>query len=251
MSSGSFEEAQSPSLRNREGGGAAFEVKFLIEEKVARDVSTWAYEKLIPDPHGDSNLGGAYETTTLYTDTPELDVYRKSAGYRNRKYRVRRYGNAESVFCERKAKKSDRVRKRRIPIGVEEMYRLAIDDGDVDWSAHWFRMLMKAHNLAPVCRISYRRHAFFGTCTEGPLRLTMDRNLRGAMVSDWNFSGTEPAQNLLDGYVILELKFQDALPTPFKELVQSLYLQPGSVSKYRTCREAWGVNALLKGCANA
>ena len=50
--------------------------------------------------------------------------------------------------------------------------------------------------------------------------------------------------------MIVEFKFRAALPTPFKGLVAALRLSPACVSKYRLCREAWGV-APLREAAHA
>ena len=73
------------------------------------------------------------------------------------------------------------------------------------------------------------------------MRLTLDRNLRGVLTDQWRLEPFEGGAELLTGRVILELKFINALPMAFKSLVQELRLSPGTVSKYRVCREAWGV----------
>src|SRR5207302_7532649 len=114
---------ESPSLAVR-GGGAAYELKFLLDETRAQEVEAWARLRLALDPHGDPALGGAYRTTSLYFDTPELDVYHRSPSYRRRKFRVRRYGSAPLAFLERKAKWGDRVAKRRTSVPEEEWPRL-------------------------------------------------------------------------------------------------------------------------------
>ena len=44
---------------------------------------------------------------------------------------------------------------------------------------------------------------------------------------------------------------REALPAPFKELVQVMRLSPHGVSKYRLCREAWGVPSPLREVADA
>jgi hypothetical protein len=42
-----------------------------------------------------------------------------------------------------------------------------------------------------------------------------------------------------------------ALPVSFKEIVQDLRLSPSAVSKYRLCREAWGVPSLGREVVDA
>ena len=84
----------SPGLYRDAAETPAFEVKFLLSSAEAREVERRLRGRLAPDPHADPALGGAYRVTSVYFDTPALDVYRRSDGYRRRKYRVRRYGDA-------------------------------------------------------------------------------------------------------------------------------------------------------------
>ena len=71
------------------------------------------------------------------------------------------------------------------------------------------------------------------------------------MTGAWTLAPFEGGLQLLSGQVILELKFRAALPAPFKELVQDLRLLPAGVSKYRLCRQAWGVPAAQGRAADA
>lgn len=233
--------AQSPSLTPRGGGAAAFEVKFLLDESLADEVTRWANARLTRDIHASDEQGGAYSTTSLYTDTPESDVYFRSPKYKRRKFRVRRYGHEPWVFLERKNKAGDRVSKRRDKVLVDELERLAPTLAVTDWPGHWFHQRLLRRRLQPTCLISYERAAFYGSCAEGPLRLTMDRRVQGQLWDQWTVAPVTAGQPLLENQVILELKFRDALPQPFKQLVADLQLQPRPVSKYRRCREAFGV----------
>ncbi|HND55293.1 MAG TPA: hypothetical protein PLV92_22925, partial [Pirellulaceae bacterium] len=74
-------------------------------------------------------------------------------------------------------------------------------------------------------------------CSEGPLRLTLDRQLRGELTDRWGMPALESGKPLLVGKVIVEMKFRLTMPTPFKQLVAELGITPGPVSKYRLCRE--------------
>jgi hypothetical protein len=242
----------SPSLRTAEAGaGHAYELKFLLDEAEARDVEAWARGHLTLDPHGDPALGGAYRTTSLYLDTPELDVYHRSQSYKRRKYRVRRYGTGLELFLERKLKDGDRVAKRRTPIPEDELPLLGHPMALATWPGQWFHRRLLARRLGPACRIVYQRTAFAGGGMDGPLRLTLDRRLRGALTNEWDLAPLEGGLPLLTGQFILEFKFRLALPSLFKGLVQELRLRPAAVSKYRLCREAWGVPGTRREVANA
>jgi hypothetical protein len=233
---------ESPSLRpGDERAVAAYEMKFRISEARAGEVEAWAAAHLDPDPHGDPQLGGAYQTTTLYLDTPELHVYYRQPSFKRRKYRVRRYGSAPLLFLERKSKSKDRVKKRRTALPGEDLDLLANPMSLVDWPGHWFHTRLLDRRLAPACRVAYLRTAFVGSCPEGLLRLTLDRQLRGVLAREWDLTSPEGGLPLLAGEVVLELKFTAALPLPFKGLVREMKLDPGPVSKYRLCHEAWGL----------
>ncbi len=243
---------ESPSLgAPGDGVGPAYELKFLLDEARAQEVEAWARRRLALDPHGDPALGGAYRTASLYFDTPELDVYYRSPSYKRRKFRVRRYGAAPEVFLERKSKSGDRVAKRRAAVPEEELPLLAHPLSLLTWPGHWFHRCLLRRRLRPACRIVYQRTAYVGSCPEGPLRLTLDRRVRGLLTDDWGLGPFEGGLPLLAGRVILELKFRSALPAPFKEVVRDMGLSPSAVSKYRLCREAWGVPSALREVANA
>jgi hypothetical protein len=107
------------------------------------------------------------------------------------------------------------------------------------WPGHWFHRRVLLKRLVPACWISYRRTALVGSCAEGPLRLTIDRDVRGVLAGEWRVPALETGALLLNGLVILELKFLRALPLPFKRVVDEFRLAPAPVSKYRLCREAY------------
>ncbi|MFO0870878.1 MAG: polyphosphate polymerase domain-containing protein [Pirellulales bacterium] len=233
----------SPSLGSRQdGSGSAYEVKFLVVEAVAEEVARWARVHLQPDRYANPALQGAYETTSLYTDTPEADVYFRTPRYKRRKFRVRRYGQEGWVFLERKNKSGDRVAKRRSQIPLSELPWLAPPLARLDWEGGWFHQRLHARRLLPACLIRYERLAFWGASSEGPLRLTMDRHVRCLAWDQWELGSAAAGLSLFPERVIVELKFRHALPTPFKQLVMELQLQSGPVSKYRAGREALGLN---------
>lgn len=234
----------SPSLGvPRDGEGAAYELKFLIDDRRACEVEEWAGGHLVLDPHGDPSRGGAYQTTSIYCDTATLDVYHRSPSFRRRKFRVRRYGAAEAIFFERKSKSGDRVAKRRSQLSRDELPQLSHPSVPPEWAGFWFHRSLQVRRLRPACRIVYERTAYVGNSYEGPLRLTLDRQIRGTLIDDWSIATDDPGIPLLTGSVILELKFRTALPSLFKALVQQMSLGTSAVSKYRICQQAFGREA--------
>jgi hypothetical protein len=257
----------SPSFRAAsDEGGQAFELKFLIAEEQSRDVRSWARAHLLPDPHGDPALCGAYLTHSLYSDTLAGDGYARRAGYQRRKYRVRRYGNADWVSLERKTRVGRRVAKRRVVVQEADLQRLEMESGGNaapsgdpktgtnaggdGWAGSWFARRLRKSKLLPRCQVTYLREAYAGMY-EGPVRLTMDREVYGQPQYEWRFVETEAAVPLLPGQVILEFKYRAQLPTIFKQLISDFDLLPAAVSKYRRCRDAWDRQELSRETEDA
>ena len=225
---------ESPSLfANGADGPPAFELKFLLNEERARAVEERAGSFLALDRYADPNRGNAYPILSLYTDTPDFDVYRRSPALGGCKHRVRRYGDRGPIFVEQKTKTGDRVRKRRASADLASLAALAGSNPLPGWPGEWFQDGVKEQNLSPVCRIAYDRVAFLGTVEGGTVRITFDRNVRGDTESNWELGPVQSETKLLVGEVICEFKFRLAMPRPFKAIVEEFGLAPSAVSKYR------------------
>lgn len=233
---------QSPSLEHRrDSGQPAHEMKFLLDEQTARAVERHLQGQLTPDPHSQSS---GYQLTTLYLDTPELDVLNRRGRHRFFKLRLRRYGNDETLFLERKAKQGLQVRKRRSTISLHELPHLAAKAEVRSWAADWYQSQVVRSRLRPVCLLHYDRNAYFAADDSGPLRLTFDRNVSGVLVQKWSLTLPPQMSPLLPDQVVCEFKYRGALPHLFKSMIEALRLLPVSVSKYRHCwRVAGGIEA--------
>jgi hypothetical protein len=220
---------------------AAYELKFLVTETVATAAEEWAREHLELDPHALEDLGSSYRIQSIYLDTAELDVFHRTPGFRRRKYRLRRYGDENWVYLERKTKTGQRVRKRRQRIELADLPCLKSPEPNPDWVGNWFQRRVQRRRLQPRCLLDYRRTAFVGVNPEGPLRLTLDRHIRSAVTNGHDFQRTSPLLPIASGQVVLELKFCIAMPALFKGLVEDLQLTPKGASKYRQAVEAWGL----------
>lgn len=241
----------SPSLVDPVAGqeqSDAYELKFHLTAELASRAEAWARQRLTPDPHGDE---GRYLTTSLYCDTPGLDVYHKAKGFKRSKYRVRRYGEAETIFLERKRRKGDVVRKRRDSVAPSELHLLGGSDVSLDWAGWWFYRQIQFRSLRPSCLIAYNRTAFMGTSSTGTVRLTLDRDVTGVPADGWEVRPVEGGKALLPGGVVLELKFRAMLPPLFMDLLSELPSSGGGVSKYRLCVDAWGLARERNGCEQA
>jgi VTC domain len=231
---------ESPSLYRGEAEVPAFEVKFLLNEAEARTVEQRLRPRLAADPHADPSSDGTYRVTSIYFDTPNFDVYRRTERFRRRKYRVRRYGNSASAFLEQKSKSSQQVRKRRTAIPLVELSELT-GPPRLEWAGAWFAQQLIARGLQPVCRVSYERIALIGSCSNGPIRVTFDRAACGQSANGHGPEAVSDGVPLLHGEVIAEFKFLESMPAAFKTVVEDLRLTPRPVSKYRRCVEAVGL----------
>jgi hypothetical protein len=70
------------------------------------------------------------------------------------------------------------------------------------------------------------------TASTGAVRLTLDALLRVSPVNGLEFT-RDAGQRILEGSVVLELKFRDIAPPIFKRLVEQYGLMPRGTSKYR------------------
>jgi hypothetical protein len=237
-------ESLSPSLRRNGRRATAFELKFLVNETQARLVEEWIAQRLRIDPHCDAALGNAYRVSSLYLDTPELAVFHKEGAFARRKFRLRRYGDEQVIFLERKTKWGNRLIKRRSWVPAADVARLAGAAFDPAWTGHWFHRHLHLRRLRPVCQVQYARVAYIGDSEHGPVRLTVDRQLVCAPHGDWMNPPAPPPQPLLMDEAIVELKFATSLPTLFRHLVYELALGPNTISKYRRAVQIWGQDAL-------
>ncbi len=236
----------SPSTDIREQREFASEIKFLVTPAIADQIRDWARGRLAPDPNATSEAGDGYQITSLYLDTEHFDVFHRRGSFRRSKYRVRRYGFSTAVFLERKLKTRGLLAKRRSIIHLKELEHLHSAKPGRGWPGYWFHRRFLARVLKPVCQISYHRTARVAMSQNGPIRLTLDRNLRALPVDQLWFS-PEEGTLLSPDQVILELKFRCGLPVLFKVLAEEFALNQTPVSKYRLAVTALGLVPELEG----
>lgn len=234
MGDGQFEDLRMETPKPH----GAYELKFLIDEERAQRIMSWARSHLNPDPHAGGEQGDAYLVNSLYLDTPNLDVFHRSELFRQRKYRLRRYGSESRIWLEVKRKRRGLVRKHRVSIDDHRITQHLTEPADTEWDGAWFRQRLDELALRPVCQVTYERFARVGTTTSGTMRLTIDSNLNGCLASAWQVpSGPLNEVCLLENHRILELKFQVVMPLLFRRLVEQERLLTTAFSKYRTSVE--------------
>src|SRR5438045_1236674 len=91
---------------------------------------------------------------------------------------------------------------------------------------------IKIGQVQAMTQRSYNRMARLGTSDNGPVRFTLDTNLRALPMFDKAFIPGVGVPLLSDS-VILEIKYRVEIPSVFRQLIEQFGLSRAKVSKYR------------------
>jgi hypothetical protein len=192
-----------------------------------------------PDPHAKN---GKYEIRSLYFDTPEDKALREKLDGVNvrEKFRIRLYnGDLSFIKLEKKSKRSGLGSKATAYLTPEEAQ--AIVDGNLGWMMTSGRELveelytkMRKENLAPKTIVDYTREPF--VYAPGNVRVTLDYNIRTGLGSTDFLNPDCVTLPAPDAPVILEVKWDEFLPTIIRDAVNLPGRRSGSFSKYAACR---------------
>lgn len=191
------------------------------------------------DPH--ARAKGYYTIRSLYFDNLSDKALReKLDGVNEReKFRIRYYdGNTSVIHLEKKVKRGGLGYKVSCGMTAEEVQRLL--DGDTLWMAADKRGLvvelyakMKAQGLRPKVIVDYERIPFvYGP---GNVRVTVDYNIRTSLCCK-DFLNPHCPTIPTGSDMILEVKWDDYLPTVIRHAVQLKGRRETAFSKYGTCR---------------
>lgn len=210
-----------------------YELKYILSgEQIA-----YLQEKLVG--HMEIDRYGKTSIASLYYDTPDYRLIRTSIEKPEfkEKVRLRSYGLAKegsTVFLELKRKAYGVVYKRRVATTERAVNRFfdyhgdVCADGQIAREISYFRSYYQ--KLVPSCLIIYDRVAYFEP--NGDLRLTIDFNPR-YRVTQLNLSTDMNGISLLpEGYGILEIKVQQAMPLWLTEILSQGKIYKGTFSKY-------------------
>ena len=191
------------------------------------------------DPHA---VDGKYHIRSLYLDNlDDMALREKIDGVNMReKFRIRYYnGDTSFIHLEKKSKRNGLGTKYHARISAEEAQ--AIVDGNIDWMLDCDRPLvqelyckMRSQGLVPKTIVDYIREPF--VYRPGNVRVTFDYNLRtGLNATDFLNPScvTIPAG---DAPILLEVKWDDCLPSIIKDCVQTPGRRVTAFSKYAQCR---------------
>lgn len=185
---------------------------------------------------------GRYLIRSLYFDNISDKALREKLDGVNRreKFRIRYYnGNTDQIHLEKKSKWNGLGTKDRALLTADEAQRIV--DGDLSWMIGSDRPLvqelyvkMNSQGLRPKTIVDYTREPF--VYAPGNVRVTLDYNIRtGLLCTDFLNPDciTIPAGV---GETILEVKWDEYLPSVIRDAVQLGSRQLSAFSKYAACR---------------
>ena len=192
-----------------------------------------------PDPHA---RNGKYFIRSIYFDNGADKALREKIDGVNlrEKFRIRFYNMDPSVIhLEKNSKRNGLGSKYSAPLSAAEAQ--AIVDGDLDWMLDSGRPLvqelyckMRYQGLKPRTIVDYTREPFI--YRPGNVRVTFDYDIRTGMdCTDFLNPDcvTVPAG---DAPILLEVKWDEYLPSIIRDAVQTPGRRAEAFSKYAQCR---------------
>lgn len=187
-------------------------------------------------------VDGKYFIRSLYFDNISDKALREKIDGVNcrEKFRIRYYNNDTSlIHLEKKSKINGLGNKQSANLSAEEAQKIV--DGDLDWMIDCDRPLvqelyskMKSQGLCPKTIVDYTREPF--VFSAGNVRVTLDYDIRtGLYCTDFLNPDciTIPAGN---APIILEVKWDEFLPSVIRDIVQLESRRTAAFSKYAVCR---------------
>ena len=191
------------------------------------------------DPH---SIDGKYHIRSLYFDNPDDKALREKIDGVNirEKFRIRLYNwDTSLIKLEKKSKRNGLGTKYSANLTAEEAQKIV--DGDLDWMMASDRALvqelyckMRYQGLEPKTIVDYTREPFI--FRPGNVRVTLDYDIRtGQERTDFLDPDivTIPAG---DAPILVEVKWDEFLPTIIRDAVSLPNRRVGSFSKYAQCR---------------
>jgi hypothetical protein len=224
-----------------------FELKYIINEDVARAVREFVSGYLEIDEYGATLPNFSYPVHSLYLDSDDLHLYQTTInGDKNRfKLRLRYYDNRSEapIFFEIKRRMNNIIAKQRGAVRrdavdwllaghLPEPAHLVSRDPRQQVALQNFCRLTHGLRASPKAHIAYLREAWISP-RDNSVRVTLDREVRcePEPLAHLNTRMTHPVV-VFGKEVVLELKFTDRFPDWFKHLVRVFGLMQCGAAKY-------------------
>ncbi len=187
-------------------------------------------------------VDGHYQIRSLYFDTPTDQALREKLDGVNirEKFRLRYYnGDTGLIHLEKKSKRGGLGSKESVSVTAGEVKSLL--HRELSWMCDPGRPLLQelrskmiTQGLAPKVIVDYTREPF--VFDPGNVRVTMDYNIRTSLQWDRFLLPDCVTIPTWDNPILLEVKWDDFLPSIIRDAVQLENRRSVSFSKYAACR---------------
>ena len=191
------------------------------------------------DPHA---VDGKYHIRSLYFDNLDDKALREKVDGVNmrEKFRIRLYNfNSAVINLEKKSKRNGLGTKYSARLTAEEAQKIV--EGDIDWMLGADRPLvrelyckMRYQGMRPKTIVDYTREPFIFRA--GNVRVTLDYDIRTGLHSTDFLNPEAVTVPAGDAPILLEVKWDEYLPSIIRDLVSVPDRRVGSFSKYAQCR---------------
>ncbi len=192
-----------------------------------------------PDAHAKD---GTYKIRSLYFDTPTDQALReKIDGVNHRdKFRIRYYSDDTSfIVLEKKSKHNGLCKKLQTVITAKQAQQII--DENIDWIVESQDALlldlyhhMRTQCLRPKTIVDYTREPF--VYPAGNVRVTLDYEIRTGLYTTDFLNVDCITISAGDAGIILEVKWDEFLPTIIRNIVNLEGRHSVAFSKYAACR---------------
>ncbi len=219
------------------------ELKFIINKNQA-EILKYRLSLIMEVDTNSVNEDNTYFIRSLYfDDIYDTAYYEKIDGLEKReKYRIRIYNLDDSfIRLERKEKNRDLTHKEQAIITKEECLDIINGNFDkIDISKHQllrdFCLKYQLHNIKPDVIVDYERLAYTYPVEE--TRVTFDENIRSGRFNTALFSDDIEVFDVLEpNEVVLEVKFNKAIPYSIAQVIMTIPSIRLAVSKFALCKE--------------
>jgi len=199
-----------------------FEFKYYLPKNKADKIIPALLPHMNWDPYILARQEDYYQVNSLYFDSPDWGCFwDKESGLRDRKkLRYRFYNQDSPVFLELKRKQDALVIKDRIDLDKQDNRQLLNE-------INWFKT---RNNMRPKLFVRYKRKALIGKL-DPRFRITFDYDIETQLTNSLKPNSKKWTKVYKDG-VVLELKYNNVLPSWFHKIIQKFNLDRIAYSKY-------------------
>lgn len=210
------------------------ELKYECSSIELEQIKQLLNKMMISDPHQGSN---GYNIRSIYYDTyDDRYLFETTSGVNNRnKYRLRVYNHEfEYMHLEKKSSINNMKSKIDNLISIDD-YKSLLYEMNICSIADEMYIINKTEKLQPKVIVEYDRYALIDET--GNVRITFDKNIRCSSQIDRFFE-----EDLLEIPIlpndkhILEIKYDNILPSYISSIINVFNLERISFSKYALCR---------------